>query len=180
MTSEVRAAVVNARLSAMLMESATRRVPECQSNLEFVALLYHVATWLSHGYVSTSDLVEFKAAAEGVQAPIDVSQLSPEDRAVLQAILDAATVSVSKSVTANGTYDPRDEGAAYYDEVEVSVQQQLAELVATENGVYVAADDEVYGYSQVTVSTVAYTHEAVEVAHASDYMAYSIEVQVVT
>lgn len=59
---------------------------------------------------------------------------------------------VTKSVTANGTYDPQDDNADGYSLVTVSVQPNVGTKNIGANGTYNASSDSLDGYSSVTVS----------------------------
>lgn len=59
---------------------------------------------------------------------------------------------VTKSVTANGIYDPQDDNADGYSLVTVSVQPNVGTKSITQNGTYNASSDSLDGYSQVSVN----------------------------
>ena len=59
---------------------------------------------------------------------------------------------VTKSVTANGTYDPQDDSADGYSLVTVNVSPNVGTKNIGANGTYNASSDSLDGYSQVTVS----------------------------
>lgn len=59
----------------------------------------------------------------------------------------------TKDITENGTYNAStDDGVDGYSSVSVNVVPPVAEKTFTENGVYYATNDEVYGYNKVTVN----------------------------
>lgn len=83
--------------------------------------------------------------------------IAASGQAVLTYKLKAAISSgggtlVTKSVTANGTYDPQDDNADGYSLVTVAVQPNVGTKNIGANGTYNASSDSLDGYSQVTVS----------------------------
>lgn len=69
-----------------------------------------------------------------------------------QAVVIATRRLIHKTITANGEYDPEDDGAEAYSGVTVALPgPSMEEKTITANGVYTASDEGLEGYSKVTV-----------------------------
>ena len=66
-------------------------------------------------------------------------------------VLSSLPVLAGKSITANGNYQPSDDGADGFSAVTVAVGTNLGEKIITDNGIYLASADSLDGYTKVTV-----------------------------